>query len=71
MEIRFQTKKESKQQQEEAFLNLSGEERFMKFLQLSRTINRLPLKNINSFEERNEGNFLLTDINRKNKYELE
>lgn len=65
MEIKFQTKKESKLQQQQAFLNLSGEERFMKFLELSRTINRLPMKNRNSFEQRYKSNFLLTEKNKK------
>lgn len=60
MEIRFQTKAESKQQQQEAFLKLSGEERFMQFLKLSRKINKhFPPKNEFSFEERNKGNFLM------------
>lgn len=60
MEVRFQTKEESKKQQQEAFLKLSGEERFMEFLKLSRRINKLlPPKNEMSFEERNKGNFLL------------
>lgn len=60
MEIRFQTKEESKQQQEEEFLKLSGEERIMRFLQLSRRINSLmPVNDRMSFEDRNKGNFLL------------
>jgi hypothetical protein len=60
MEIRFQTKEESKHQQEEEFLKLSGEERIMRFLQLSRRINRLmPVNDRMSFEDRNKGNFLL------------
>ncbi len=60
MQIRFQTKAESKRQQQEAFLKLSGAERFMQFLELSRAINRImPVKNRPSFEERNKGNFLM------------
>jgi len=60
MEIKFQTKEESKQQQREAFLKLSGGERFMRFLELSRAINRImPVKDRVSFEERNKGNFLM------------
>ncbi|GGE38399.1 hypothetical protein [Psychroflexus planctonicus] len=60
MEVRFQTKEESKKQQQEEFLKLSGEERFMQFLKLSRKINKLfPPKDKLSFEERNKGNFLL------------
>ena len=60
MEICFQTKEESKKLQQEAFLKLSGEERFMHFLKLSRRINKLfPPKYESSFEVRNKGNFLL------------
>lgn len=60
MQVTFQTKAESKRQQQEAFLNLTGGERFMSFLELSRAINRLfPVKNKVSFEERYKDNFLL------------
>lgn len=60
MEVKFQSKAESKRQQQEAFLKLSGEERFLQFLKLSRKINKLfPPKDELSFEERNKGNFLL------------
>lgn len=60
MELHFQTKEESKKRQQEEFLKLSGEERFMQFLKLSRKINKLfPPKDKLSFEERNKGNFLL------------
>jgi len=60
MKLRFQTKEESKQQQQEDFLKLLGKERFMKFLKLSRKINKLfPPKERLSFEERNKCNFLL------------
>ncbi len=60
MQISFQTKEESKQQQREAFLKLSKAECFMRFLELSRTINQImPVKNRMSFEERNKGNFLM------------
>ena len=60
MEIKFQNKAESKKQQQEAFLKLYGEERFLQFLKLSRRINKLfPPKDELSFEERNKGNFLL------------
>ena len=60
MQVTFQTKSESKRQQQETFLKLSGGERFMNFLKLSRKINRLfPVKNKLSFEERYKGNFLL------------
>jgi hypothetical protein len=67
MEVRFQTKAESKQQQREAFLKLSGAEGFMQFLELPRAINRImPLKNRLSFEERNKGNFLMIHSDLKN-----
>jgi hypothetical protein len=60
MQIRFQSKEESKRQQREAFLKLSGAERFMQFLALSRAINRvMPIKNKLSFEELYKGNFLM------------
>lgn len=60
MEVKFQSKAESKRQQQEAFLKLSGEERFLQFLKLLRRINKLfPPKDELSFEERNKGNFLL------------
>lgn len=60
MTIKFQTKAESKSQQKEEFLKLSGAERFIRFLELSRAINRIiPVKNKQSFEERYKGNFLL------------
>lgn len=45
MEVKFQTKEESKQQQLEAFLKLSGSERVWRFFSLSAQINRLPRKN--------------------------
>ena len=60
MEVKFQTKEESKRKQQEEFLKLSGGERFMRFLELSRRINRIPSKHQMSFEERNKGNFMLT-----------
>ncbi|MGX1024429.1 hypothetical protein [Psychroflexus sp. MBR-150] len=64
MEVKFQTKAESKRQQQEDFLKLSGGERFLKFLELSRRINKLfPPKNQLSFEERYKGNFLLIHKN--------
>lgn len=60
MQIKFQTKAESKRKQQEAFLKLTGAERFMQFLALSRAINRvMPVKNRLSFEERYKGNFLM------------
>lgn len=60
MEVKFQTKEESNKEQQHAFLKLSGDERIMRFLQLSRRIIcLLPVKDKISFEDRNEGNFLL------------
>ncbi len=51
MEIKFKSKTESKKQQQEAFLKLSGEERFLQFLKLSLRINKLfPPKDELSFE---------------------
>lgn len=38
------TKEESNRKRQEKFLKLSGGERFMAFLRLSRIINRLPTK---------------------------
>ena len=67
MQIRFLTKAESKQQQEEDFLKLSGGERFMRFLELSRRVNALfSPKNKLSFEEKNKGNFLMIHPDLKN-----
>ena len=60
MQVFFRTKEESKQQQQDEFLALSGAEGLLKFLELSRRLNSLmPVKNKISFEERNKGNFLL------------
>lgn len=68
MKVKFQTKEESKQQQREAFLKLSGAERFMRFLDLSRAINRImPVKNKMSFEGPNKGNFLMVHPDLKDK----
>ncbi len=44
MEIRFQTKEESKKHQLEEFLKLSGGERVWRFFSLSAQINSLPQK---------------------------
>ncbi|MBS3738048.1 hypothetical protein [Mesohalobacter halotolerans] len=60
MQVTFQTKAESKRQQQEEFLKLTGAERFFRFLEMSRAINKImPVKNRLAFEERNKGNFLL------------
>lgn len=44
MEIRFQTKEESKRQQEEAFLKLSKSERVWRFFELMQKSKSLPVK---------------------------
>jgi hypothetical protein len=44
MKLIFQTKEESNAKQREAFLKLSGAERLVAFFELSRKINRFPLK---------------------------
>ena len=45
MKVSFQTKQESKQQQLEDFLKLSGAERFYRFLDLMKYFNKLPTNN--------------------------
>ena len=60
MQIQFRSKEESNRQRQDEFLALSGSERFLRFLELSREINRImPVKEKISFEERYKGNFLL------------
>lgn len=56
--MRFLTKEESNKIRQEEFLALSGEERILSFLKLSRRINQLfpPEK---TFEERTKGNFIM------------
>ncbi len=44
MEIKFQSKEESKKNQEEEFLALSREERFLRFIELSNSILKFPSK---------------------------
>ncbi|PRY86728.1 hypothetical protein [Mongoliibacter ruber] len=44
MEIKFQTKKESKQEQQEAFLKLEPIERFNSFLDLCENVLKFPSK---------------------------
>ncbi len=56
MEIKFQTKEESKQEQEEAFLKLSKAERFYSFLRLSQRISQFPVKNK---IDKNSDNFII------------
>jgi len=45
MEIKFQTKAESKKEQQEEFLKLSGGERVWRFFALCAQINRFPRNN--------------------------
>ena len=60
VEVKFQTKEESNNQQHKEFLSLTEAERFFRFLELSRAINRImPVKDKLSFEERYKDNFLL------------
>ena len=44
MEIKFQSKEESNKRQEEEFLALSREERFLRFIELSNSILKFPSK---------------------------
>ncbi len=55
MEISFTTKEESKRLQEEAFLKLSPEERFKKFIQLSIFMNGFKTEKT----EEDKGNFII------------
>jgi hypothetical protein len=48
MEIKFQSKEESKKRQEEEFLALSREERFLRFIELSNAILKFPSKTAQS-----------------------
>lgn len=56
MEINFQTKEESNKKQLEEFLSLSNSERVMRFLTLSRKINKFPRKKI----EEKKNNFVIS-----------
>lgn len=44
MEVKFKTKEESKKEQLDAFLALSGAERVMLFLRMSKRLKRFPTK---------------------------
>ncbi|MFA7446215.1 MAG: hypothetical protein WCY89_09730 [Flavobacteriaceae bacterium] len=62
MEIRFLTKEESKKEQLEAFLKLSGAERFYRFLELSRIIlQKFPTQAV----EKEKNNFVIEKKNGK------
>lgn len=54
MEIKFQTKEESNQQQQEDFLKLSKAERIYSFLRLMERVDQFPVKNK---VEKNKDNF--------------
>ena len=56
MKITFQTKEESKQQQEEEFLKLSKVERFYAFIQLSERVSYFPTKHK---IDKNKDNFII------------
>lgn len=56
MEVLFQTKLESKNNQQKAFLKLSGVDRIASFFELSKKINKFPLKNK---VDKTIGNFIL------------
>lgn len=56
MEIKFQTKEESNQQQQEAFLKLSKVERFYNFLNLMERMTQFPTKNK---IHKNKDNFII------------
>ena len=56
MEIIFQTKEESNQQQQEAFLKLSKVERFYNFLNLMERMTQFPTKNK---IDKNKDNFII------------
>ncbi len=53
MEIHFRSKEESKREQEEAFLSLSGSERVEAFIKLSMTMNKLFPSKGNKKEDKN------------------
>ena len=54
MEIKFQTKEQSNQQQQEDFLKLSKAERVYSFLRLMERVDQFPVKNK---VEKNKDNF--------------
>lgn len=55
MEIKFRSKEESNKRQEEEFLALSREERFLRFIELSNFILKLPSKS----DQSDDSNFQL------------
>ncbi len=63
MEIKFQTKEESKKQQLKEFLKLSGGERVWRFFSLCAQINRFPTK---SKIEKTDNFVIYIDLNKTN-----
>jgi hypothetical protein len=61
MELRFQTKEESNQLQQDEFLKLSKVERLYAFFQLMEQMSKFPVKNK---EDKNKDNFVIV-INTK------
>lgn len=61
MELRFQTKEESNQQQQDEFLKLSKLERLYAFFRLMEQMSKFPIKNK---EDKNKDNFIIV-INTK------
>lgn len=61
MEIKFRTKEESNRAQREAFLKLSGAERFMKFLELQEAMSLFPSKT-----KKDRSQHFIIELNRKN-----
>lgn len=50
MKISFNTKEESKKEQQEAFLKLSKSDRFLLFLKMSKMFNQMSTKHIYDFK---------------------
>lgn len=61
MELRFQTKEESNQRQQDEFLKLSKLERLYAFFRLMEQMSKFPIKNK---EDKNKDNFIIV-INTK------
>lgn len=62
MKVIFQTKEESKKQQLDEFLKLTGAERFYRFLDLMMYFNNLPT---NNKREEKKGNFFIEIVQDK------
>ncbi|MFV0377644.1 MAG: hypothetical protein ACK5JD_10130 [Mangrovibacterium sp.] len=59
MKILFRTKEEANREQQEAFLALSPEERFLSFLELSRKILQFPMADGTIKRQPNPSNFII------------